>query len=77
VLEDIVWTDESRFCKYPDNKETCLRKKGEGMLEKNISTSVKFEGMSAMFWGGIFVGGRTSLIEIKGNMDAALYIEML
>ncbi|CAL6056359.1 Transposable_element Tcb2 transposase [Hexamita inflata] len=61
----------------PDRKETCIKKKGNTTDQKNIQSTVKFNGGSTMFWGGIFVGGRTDLIEVQGNMDADLYIEML
>ena len=30
-----------------------------------------------MFWGGIAVGFKSSLILVEGSMDAELYIEML
>ena len=39
--------------------------------------AVKFGGFGAMFWGGIAVGFKSSLIHVEGSMDAELYIEML
>jgi hypothetical protein len=73
----MVFTDECRFCIYNDAKEKCWCKLHEGYLDKCSTPSVKFGGGGIMFWGAVWVGGKSSLLRIKDTMDSELYIQML
>lgn len=77
VYKDFVITDECRFASSPDGHERVWREAGQAALPKFSTPKEKFDGASVMFWGAIWVGGRSDLVQIKGNMNADLYIEML
>jgi hypothetical protein len=64
ILEDIMYTDESRFALEYDGPVTYLGTKGDSTNPKCCIEINKYPKLNPMFWGGIFIGGRTSLIEI-------------
>jgi len=76
-LDFVIYTDESRFIIGNDGGEYCYCRPGQANLPRNCTRVDKYAKFSIMFWGGIWIGGKTDLIEVNGNMDAALYIEML
>ena len=46
-------------------------------MDKFNQEAVKFNGVGVMMFGGMWVGGRISLIRLDGKIDGPLYIEML
>jgi hypothetical protein len=51
-MEKGVWSDDSCFCMDSSKRgKRVLRKKGERYGERNIASTVKWDGGGAMVWG--------------------------
>ena len=69
-LPQIVFTDESRFCKGPDNRWRHIRR---GQCTESCFVSKEKFTKSVMVWGGISMDYRTPLMMCSNNVDAAEY----
>lgn len=70
----VMFSDESRFClRNVDGRVKVWRRQGERFADCCIERTTAFHGGSVMVWGGISSGGRTELIILQGNLNAARY----
>lgn len=74
--EQVLWTDESRFCLYTcDRRVRVFRRPNERYAQCNFMNTTLFGGGSVMVWGGISLTGRTDLVVLNnGNLNAERYI---
>lgn len=72
--EKIIFSDESRFSKGPDNRWVYV-KRGK-WSESAMMQSTKFS-LSIMFWGAIGPGYKSELIVCTNKMDSEEYIEII
>lgn len=71
----VMWTDESRFTlDFHDGRIRVHRMPGERYAECCISEHDRFGGGSVMVWAGIWHGGRTAVVVIKGTLDGKRYL---
>lgn len=74
--EDILFTDESRFCIHNDSRrKRVYREQGHRYLPQYIQPVVAFGGGGVMVWAGISLGYRTNLHIFDGNVNARRYEE--
>ena len=67
----VIWSDETKINRIGSNgQEYVWKKKGEGLIAREIQGTVKFEGGSLMVWGYIGWNGMRILSEVEGRMDA-------
>lgn len=72
---DILWTDESRFkVDFCDKRIRVRRQVNERFADCCIAEHDRYGKGSAMFWGGIWIGGRTDLVLIDGNLNGERYL---
>ena len=65
------WTVEDwKRVIWSDGQEYVWKKKGEGLIAREVKGTVKFGGGSLMVWGCIGWNGVGVLSEIEGWMDA-------
>jgi transposase len=73
--ENVLWTDESRFCLYTcDRRVRVFRRPNERYAQCNFMNTTLFGGGSVMVWGGISLNARTELVVLNGNLNADRYI---
>lgn len=76
--QNIIFTDESRFCLHKsDGRTRVWRKPGEKYHKQCVNTTVKFGGGSAMFWGCFSWWGVGPLVLVEGNMNSDDYVNIL
>ena len=73
-FSSIVFSDESRFCRGPDNK--WRRIKRDQWNETCFCEKEKFSA-GLMVWGAVARGYRTPLISCSNHMDAREYVNVL
>lgn len=73
----VLWSDESTFQLFPNQRETVWRKKHERYLQQCLSPTVKHGGGKVMVWGCISASGVGSLIRVEGNLNHQGYINIL
>ena len=77
-LKSIIYSDESKFnLFYSDGKVSVWREPKCGLDSKYITPTVKHGGGSIMLWGCFSYYGVGKLCVIRGNMDAAKYVDIL
>lgn len=73
-LGPILFTDESRFQRGPDNQWRRIKR---GVYSENsFAKKLKFP-KTVMVWGGISVGYRTPLVRCSNGVDSDEYIKIL
>ena len=76
--DDVVFTDESKFNIFGnDRKQKVWRKPNTELEKKNLKVTVKHGGGSVMVWGCFAASGVGSLVFIDGIMNSAAYIDIL
>lgn len=74
----VLFTDESRFCLYGDDRRLRVyRRQGERFLRNCVRPVVAFNGGSVMVWAGISRYSRTPLIIVRENLNARRYIDQI
>lgn len=73
-----MWSDETKINRIgSDGQEYVWKKKGEGLISREVKDTVKFGGGSLMVWGCIGWNGVGVLSEVEGRMDAEQYVAIL
>ena len=70
----ILFTDESRFCKGPDNQ---WRQMKRGTYNETCFAEQSKFSQGVMVWGGIALGYRTNLMPCSGHVDTHEYSKVL
>ena len=74
--EEIVFSDESRFClDFSDGRRRVRRLPTERFLEACIAEHDCYGGGSVMVWGAISLNGRSQLVVIHGNLTGQRYVD--
>lgn len=74
----VCFSDESRFGMRPDTRRTRVwRTSGRQERLKFCQEVHPYGGGTIMVWAGIWIGGRTDLIWIRGNLNAQIYAEQI
>jgi transposase len=74
----VIWSDETKINRLgSDGKEYIWKKKGEGLIPREVQGTVKFGGGNIMVWGCMGWEGVGELAEIEGRMDADQYVAIL
>ena len=81
TLEDqkrVVWSDETKINGLgSDGRKLAWKKAEEGLSDRLVEGTVKFEGVSVMLWGCIIWDGPGYTYRIDGRMDGNLFIQIL
>ncbi|RVE50255.1 hypothetical protein evm_005090 [Chilo suppressalis] len=74
----VCFSDESRFGMRPDTRRIRhWRTPGRQQRLKSCQEVHPYSGETIMVWAGIWIGGRTELIWIRGNLNAQIYAETI
>jgi transposase len=74
----VIWSDETKINRIgSDGQEYVWKRKGEGLITREVKGTVKFGGGSLMVWGCIGWNGVGVLSEVEGRMDAEQYVAIL
>lgn len=74
----VCFSDESRFGMRPDTRRIRhWRTSGRQQRIKSCLEVHPYSGGTIMVWAGIWIGGRTELIWIRGNLNAQIYAETI
>ncbi len=74
----VIWSDETKVNRIgSDGQEYVWKKKGQGLISREVKGTVKFGGGSLMVWGCIGWNGVGVLSEVEGRMDAEQYVAIL
>ena len=73
-IPNIVFSDESRFERGPDNSWRRIKR---GVINESIFVEKKKYPQSVMIWGAIGIGFKSSLMKCSSGMDAAEYCRVL
>ena len=68
--ENIMWTDESRFClDFNDGRVRVRRQPSERFLDACIAEHDIYAGGSVMIWGSIWHDGRSQAVLVRGTLN--------
>ena len=74
----VIWSDGTKINKIgSDGQEYMWKRKGEGLITREVQGTVKFGGGSLMVWGCIGWNGVWILSEMEGRMDVEQYVAIL
>lgn len=74
----IIWTDETKINRFSsDGRQWAWVREGEDLQNHHVKLTVKHGGGSIMLWSAITYAGVGWICKIDGNMDKALYKEIL
>ena len=74
----VIWSDETKInCLGSDGHKWAWKKAGEGLSNRLVKETVKFDGGSVMMWGCIMWQGVGFATKIDGRMDGDLYLQIL
>src|SRR3954447_10785612 len=74
----VVWSDETKINRLgSDGRRWVWKKVGEGLSDKLVKETKKFEGGSLMMWGCMLWEGVGYACKIDGKMDGKLYTKIL
>lgn len=74
----VIWSDETKINRFgSDGRQWVWKKKGEGLIEREVQGTVKFGGGNIMVWGCMGWNGVGHLAEVEGRMDADQYVDIL
>jgi transposase len=71
---DVVITDESRFCMFPDSRRIWVQR---GVYNPKCALKLPKHSQGIMVWAGIGIGFKSPLVVIKGKLNAIAYQNML
>ena len=81
TIEDwkrVIWSDETKINRIgSDGKVYVWKKKGDGLIDREVSGTIKFGGGSLMVWGCMGWNGVGMLAEVVGKMNAKQYVDIL
>lgn len=81
TLEDwkaYIWSDETKINRVgSDGKKWVWVRKGEGLSDRRVQSTLKFGGGSVMIWGCMGWNGVGRAVKIDGIMDGDLYVAIL
>lgn len=76
--KQVIWSDESKINRLgSDGIKYTWKKKGEGLLDREIIGTKKFGGGNIMVWGCMGWEGVGDMIYVEGRMDADQYVGIL
>jgi len=74
----VIWSDETKINLFgSDGHRWCWKNRGKGLESRVISQTRKYGGGNIMVWGCMTAQGAGFATRIIGNMDAALYQDIL
>jgi len=74
----VIFSDETKINRYQsDGIQYCLRREGEPINRRHVTETIKGGGGNIKMWGCMTCFGVGFASRIEGNMDAALYKEIL
>ena len=74
----VVWSDETKInCIGSDGRKWVWKKPGEGLSDRLVQGTQKFDGGSLMVWSCMLWEGPGFAGRIDGRMDADLYTHIL
>ena len=74
----VAWSDETKInCLGLDGCKWVWKRPGEGLSDRLIEETVKFEKGSVMIWGCMTWEGLGYAAKIDGRMDSDLYLQIL
>ena len=74
----VVWSDETKINRMgSDGRQWVWKKAGEGLSDRVVQGTRKFEGGSLMMWGCMLWEGVGYACKIDGRMDGELYVKIL
>ena len=77
-LEKVVWSDETKInCLGSDGRKWAWKRAGEGLSDRLVEGTLKFEGGSVILWGCRLWDGPGYASRIGGRMDGDLFILIL
>ena len=81
TMEDwkrVIWSDETKInCLGLDGCKWVWKRPGEGLSDRLVEGTVKFERGSVMIWGCMTWEGVGFAAKIDGRMDSDLYLQIL
>lgn len=76
--KQVIWSDESKINRLgSDGIKYTWKKKGEGLLDREIIGTKKFGGGNIMVWGCMGWEGVGDMVYVEGRMDADQYVDIL
>ena len=74
----VIWSDKTKINRIgSDGQEYMWKRKGEGLIAREIQGTIKFERGSLMVWDYIGWNGVGILSEVEGRIDADQYVAIL
>jgi transposase len=74
----VIWSDETKINRMgSDGRQYVWKQKGEGLIEREVQSTLKFGGGNIMVWGCMGWNGVGQLVEVEGRMDANQYVDIL
>ena len=76
--KSVIWSDGTKINRIGSNgQEYVWKRKEEGLIAREVQSTVKFGGGLLMVWGYIWWNGMWILSEVEGRMDAEQYVAIL
>ena len=75
--DNVVFSDESRFCLVSDRPVIVRRRPGEEYLPECLNTTMKHGGGGIMVWGCFAKNGVGRLHKVDGNINAEHYLKIM
>lgn len=74
----VIWSDESKINLLGSDGHTWIwKKKGEGLIDREVQGTKKFGGGNIMVWGCMGWDGVGICCEVEGRMDGQQYVNIL
>ncbi|KAG1617459.1 hypothetical protein G6F44_013053 [Rhizopus delemar] len=74
----VIWSDETKINRFnSDGRTWAWIRSRESLKSHHVKMTVKHGGGSIMLWSAITYAGVGWMCKINGNMDKALYKEIL
>lgn len=74
----VIWSDETKINRIgSDGQDYIWKRRGEGLIDREIEGTVKFGGGSLMLWGCIGWSGTGLAYQVQGRMDSKQYTKIL
>ena len=74
----VIVSDETKINRFgSDGRKWVWKKKGQGLIEREVQGTVKFGGGNIMVWGCMSWEGVGRMAEVEGRMNANQYVDIL